>query len=251
MAVEKNRTVTELEEEREEREEEIIELRSDIELMQTERDETRNKIAFYRDRKQLLEKEVKLDIEPANKLHSVNSKLVELNSDLEVLKKEISLLSIKLNRARQKSQKIAESMFSEEMLFRETPGTGQTYLAPKSGQVARIYKESSEFALRSEPVMSIRVQRPKVRIQAIFREQHIEHLSIGDEVTITFDNGEESKGNIVDLKEENQDMIDDEDLSELSNRYIVEIEPIDDKARKVWESLSHLGVTVTKSIYSL
>ena len=249
--VEKSRTLSELQEEQEEREEEINELRSDIELTQTERAELKDKIAFYTDQKELLIKEVKLDIEPVNKLHSVNSKLVELNSDLNILQKELSLLYTKLNRVQGKTQTIAQSILSEEMLFKETPGSTQTYLAPQSGQVASVYKESSEFALRSEPVLSIRIQRPKVRIKAIFREQSIEHLSIGDEVTVTFDNSEESRGKIVDLRDANQGTVDNSDITELSNWYIVEVEPIDEEARKMWESLSHLGVTVTKSIYSL
>lgn len=250
-SIEKNRTTRQIQEDREEREEEIMEIQSDIELLYTERTELRDKIAFYEDQKALLEKEVKLDIEPVNKLHNVNSKLVDLNSDLNILQKELSLKHTKANRMQQKLQTISRSFVSEEMLFTEAPGTVQTYFAPKSGYVAQIFKETSEFAFRSEPVMSIRIQRPQVRIKAIFKEQNVKHLSSGDEVTVTFDNGEKSKGEIIELQDANQSVINRTDVTELSDRYFVEIKPVDKEGRKLWESLSHMGVTVTKNIYSL
>lgn len=251
MLVEKSQTLSQVQEDREEMQEEFLELRSDIELGYTERAELRDRINFYRQQKNLLEKEVKLDIEPVNKLHSVNSKLVDLNSELNVLQKELSLMNAKANRIQQKSQQITRSTISEEMLYSEAPGTEQVYYSPVDGQVNRLFKASSEFALRSEPVLSIKIQKPEVRIKALFSEQSIKHLAIGDEVTVTFDNGETSTGQVVDLEAVDQDAMNRTDITEISDRYLVEIMPANEEARELWESLSHLGVTVTKSIYSL
>lgn len=251
IPVEKSQTLRQVREDREEIDEEFLDLRSDIELAYTERAELRDKISFYRQQKNLLEKEVKLDIEPVNKLHSVNSKLVDLTSELKVLQKELSLMNAKANRIQQKSRLISESTFSEEILFSEAPGTEQIYYSPVNGQVNRLIKASSEFALRSEPILSIKIEKPKVRIKALFNEQSIKHLAIGDHVTVTFDNGETSTGQVVEFEAADQDAMSRTDITEVSDRYIVEIIPADEEVRKLWESLSHLGVTVTKSIYSL
>ncbi len=251
IPVEKSQTLSQVQEDREEMEEEFLDLRSDIELAYTERAELRDKINFYRQQKNLLEKEVKLDIEPVNKLHSVNGRLVDLNSELNVLQKELSLMNAKADRIQQKSQLISKSTIFEEMLFSEAPGTEQIYYSPINGKVSRLFKASSEFALRSEPVLSIKIQKPKVRIKAVFNEQSIKHLAIGDKVTVTFDNGETSTGQVVDFEAADQDAMSRTDITEISDRYIVEFMPEDEEGRKLWESLSHLGVTVTKSIYSL
>lgn len=251
IPVEKSQTLSQAQENREEMQEEFLDLRSDIELAYAERAELRGKINFYRQQKNLLEKEVKLDIEPVNKLHSVNSKLVDLNSELNILQKELSLMNAKANRIQQKRQLISKFVISEEILFSEVPGTEQVYYSPINGQVSRLFKASAEFALRSEPVLSIKIQKPKVRIKAVFNEQSIKHLAIGDNVSVTFDNGETSTGQVVDFEAADQNAMSRPDITEISDRYIVEIKSEDEEGRKLWESLSHLGVTVTKSIYSL
>ncbi|MGK7370492.1 MAG: HlyD family secretion protein [Candidatus Halalkalibacterium sp. M3_1C_030] len=249
--VEKSLSLSELQQKREKLREDIFELRSDIDLMATERAELRDKISFYRDQKDLIEKEVKLDIEPVSKLHSVNSKLVDLNSELNILQKELSLMNIKVNRMQQNREGIARAAVSEEMLFAEYPGGEQVYNSPIDGQISNLNKQETEFALRSEPVLSIKIQKPRVRIKALFNEQSVKHLAIGDRVKVTFDDGQTSTGKIVDLEAVNQEAINRSNVTELSDQYYVEIMPVDEEARKLWESLSHLGVTVTKSIYSL
>lgn len=249
--IEQRRTYSDLQEEEEALQEELLELRSDIELKFTERQELREKIRFYQNRKELLENEVKLDIEPVNSLHSVNSKLVDLNSDLKVLQKELDLISAKAGRVQQNSSQISQIVRSEEMLYSESPGTDETYFAPVSGRVNRVFKNPSELAFRSEPLLSIRIRKPEVRIKAIFKEQSIEHLAISDEVRITFDNGEVSTGKVVDIQALTDGNTNGLGVTELSDRYVVEIMPVDEEARRLWESLSHLGVRVTKSIYSL
>lgn len=249
--IEQRKTVSQLQKEQEELQEELLDLRSDIELMGAERQELREKIAFYQKRQSLLEKEVKLDIEPINSLNTVSSKLVELNSDLRVLQKEMDLVSARAGRMEQNSREIYRTVRSEELQYRESPGTQETYFAPVQGRVNQVLKKSSELAFRSEPLISIRIREPQVRIKAIFNEQSIKHLAIADEVKVTFDNGEESTGKIVDIQAITDGDSNLMDITELSDRYVVEVMPVDDEAREVWESLSHLGVTVTKSIYSL
>ncbi len=249
--IEKSRSLSELQEKREELREEIFEIRSDIDLKSTERAELRDKISFYQEQKNLVEKEVKLDIEPVTKLHSLNSKLVDLNSELNVLQKEMSLMNMKANRLSQSREGISEAVASEQLLYTEYPGSDNLYLSPIEGQISNVNKEQSEFAFRSEPVLSIKIQKPKVRIKAVFSEQSVKHLPIGDEVRVTFDDGQTSKGIIVDLEAANGQALQELQITERSDKYIVEIMPVDEEARKLWESLSHLGVTVTKSIYSL
>ncbi len=249
--IEKSRSLSELQEKREELREEILEMRSDIDLKTTERAELRDKINFYKGQKDLVEKEVKLDIEPVNKLHSLNSKLVDLNSELNILQKELSLMNMKVNRLQQSREGISEAAVSARLLYTEYPGSDNMYRSPIDGQVSNLNKEQSEFAFRSEPVLSIKIQKPKVRIKAIFNEQSVKHLAIGDEVKVTFDDGQTSTGEIVDLEAANGQALQQLEITEKSDKYIVEIMPVDEEARKMWESLSHLGVTVTKSIYSL
>lgn len=249
--IEKSRSLSELQEMREEMREEIFEMRSDIDLKTTERAELRDKISFYEKQKGLIEKEVKLDIEPANKLNSLNSKLVDLNSELNILQKEVSLMNMKVNRLQQSRQGISGAVASNRLLYTEYPGSDNLYRSPTGGQISSLHKEQSEFAFRSEPVLSIKIQKPKVRIKALFTAQSVKHLAIGDEVKVTFDDGQTSKGKIVDLEAANGQALEQLEITEMSDQYIVEIMPVDEEARKMWESLSHLGVTVTKSIYSL
>lgn len=249
--IEKSRSLSELQEMRKELREEIFELRSDIDLKATERGELRDKISFYEEQKDLIEKEVKLDIEPANKLYSLNSKLVDLNSDLNILQKELSLMNMKVNRLQQSNEEISEAVVSERLLYTEYPGSDNLFRSPIGGQISNLHKEQSEFAFRSEPVLSIKIQKPKVRIKAVFSAQSVKYLAIGDEVKVTFDDGQTSRGRIVDLEAANGQSLEQLDITEVSDQYIVELMPVDEEARKMWESLSNLGVTVTKSIYSL
>ncbi|NGP76768.1 hypothetical protein G3570_08995 [Balneolaceae bacterium YR4-1] len=251
ILIEKSRSRSELQDIRQELREEIFEMRSEIDLKATERAELRERINFYERQKGLIEKEVKLDIEPVNKLNSLNSKLVDLNSELNILQKELNLMSLKVNRMQQSREGISEAVASERLLYTEYPGSDNLYRSPIGGQISNLFKEQSEFAFRSEPVLSIKIQKPKVRIKAVFSEQSVKHLSIGDEVRVTFDDGQTSRGRIVNLEAANGQALEQLDINEMNDQYIVELMPVDEEARKMWESLSHLGVTVTKSIYSL
>lgn len=93
--------------------------------------------------------------------------------------------------------------------------------APHSGVVAKIYKQVGEVAQVGEPIIKI-INREKSYVKAYFPGSLEKAISPGDEVSITFDNGDKTRGVVQKIyptafKQPNEKKYD----IELAERYIV------------------------------
>jgi hypothetical protein len=126
------------------------------------------------------------------------------------------------------------------------------YKAPVPGIITTVHKSESEIGLKSERVLSILSEQSQLRIKAIFQQNSGKYLSIGDEMSVTFDNGDKSKGVVTDIYAA-EALIDrptgSQSELEFSVQIVAELKPEDPLDMDRWKSYNKMGVTVKKTIF--
>lgn len=124
------------------------------------------------------------------------------------------------------------------------------FLSPIDGSVNRIYTKTFETALRSEVIMSIHKNSP-IYVRTFFNQEDMEYFKVGDEVTLRFPDGDESRGVIrrfyystVPLPEEFQKRY------EPTQRSIAaEVYPVDSLDQRQWHAFYKMSVEVKRFKY--
>lgn len=127
------------------------------------------------------------------------------------------------------------------------------FSSPVTGLVTGVHKADTELSLKSERVITILSDNTNLKIQAILEQQDGKHLSIGDQMNVTFDNGERSSGIISDIYA--AESVVDRPTSSSNNalkfsiQLIAELKPENATELRKWKANNKMGVTVTKTIF--
>ncbi|TND08075.1 MAG: hypothetical protein FD123_2629 [Bacteroidetes bacterium] len=238
-------------------EREIYNLRKKIAVNNTEIREQTDLVRTYETEIPKLKNEVILDALPQARLDLRLHDITELkaavgriNSENNELRKLIAQLTALL--PADKKMRVA----SGTAIAAGAGGSGEdvteprVFLAPIEGSVNRIYTRQFETALKQEVVMSIHKNSP-IYVRAFFNQEDMEYFMEGDELTVHFPDGSESKGilkrfyySTVPLPEEFQKRYEPVQRSIAADVY-----PADSTEQKLWRSFYKMSVEVTKFKY--
>ncbi len=174
-----------------EEERKIIDLQSDIHILKLSVAQNKTVVS-----------QLKSEYKRAKKLFSIKAithqKLMQIKDKLNQAGFDWSVLQIKLD-----SKIKTLSTYQRRYLIPVSSGETDTHFtssysreildAPQDGIVAKVYKHVGEIAQVGEPVLKI-VNPLKNHIKTYFPGTLENKIKVGDEVNITFENGEKSKG---------------------------------------------------------
>jgi hypothetical protein len=122
------------------------------------------------------------------------------------------------------------------------------FISPIAGSINRIYTLEFETALRDEVVLAIHKKSP-IFVRAYFDQEDLEHVSVGEEFTVTFPDGTVSKGilksfyySTIPLPEEFQKR-----YEPVSRAVVGDIYPVNVEEAKSWKNFYKMSVDVSKS----
>jgi uncharacterized coiled-coil protein SlyX len=231
-------------------EDNLFDLRQDIALKRQELQALQDKLDFYQQRKELVEKEVKLNVETIGRLKNIEDEIFDIKSNIEAVNRELPWAYQRRGRIQDVMAGISQSGIDDE---EDEPTTNRTqvYRSPVEGKVNNIFKEPLELALKSEKIIFIQRDSAKVLAEVIFDREDSSSLPIGTELNMRFDNGEPSRGIITDLYIAGVGLDPVSNLTNIeeSEKIVVELKPANEKVRKQWRLLNGMGIKASKSIF--
>ena len=235
---------------KEELEESLSQVKDKLTIKRRELEELQQQINYLKQRKQEIRKEIRLNLETRSALSEVERDLVDLRSKINITQTEREVLKqrrFKLQKQLESVGKASGSPISSGI------GSSFPYRSPVSGMVTRVFKESSELAIKSERILTIRLDTTKVYIRAIFNQKAAQYFMKGDVLNVEFDNGYGSFGIVREIYAVESDFftgsVDSDDKAEPSKRVVIELRPYDEDARKQWRRFSDIGVTISAFIF--
>lgn len=208
----------------------------------------RKQIQHFRSRLAVLREEVKLNLSTPRLMFETEDRIVGLQADSALVMAEIAML--------REIMQYLEGVMADDGLVPitqdpELRGGRQIYEAPVEGIIEQILKSSSELAVRSESILSIRRETKDIMIRAVFDRGDLNYLENGKQVDLKFDNGLSSLGVIKNIY--SADMEDIATINRngvmISEQLIVEIRPKEEKDMLLWEANSGISLTVKSSIF--
>ncbi len=239
--------------------ERLLDLKSAINTKRAELESVADQLVYYHAQKELVEKEIKLDLSSFRDLRAIEQKIVAMNAQMTVDSEKLNAFYQQkaFVEAWKNTTAVKENYSSFVNLVEELPGEATPlegtfeptiYAAPVEGVIDQIEKSSSELAVRSESILTIRRKVTDVFIQVIFPRNSLREVEQGDFMNIEFDNGVKSKGLISGFytpKISNWDMVGIAEY-ELNDYVLMRLNPTDDNSSDIWEANSNIGVTVSK-----
>lgn len=229
---------------------ELEDVLSELRIKNIEAERATEQLQYFDDRLTQIKKEVRLGVSTVSEMKSVQDKIMNERGDLSLINEQIDLLE---NRRNNLQAMIANPYGNDGSgIPRDAPSMQHIYTAPVPGIVTMVYKSPSEIGLKSERVLSILSEQSQLRIKAIFQQNSGKYLSIGDEMNVTFDNGDKSKGVVTDIYAA-EALIDrptgSQSELEFSVQIVAELKPEDPLELDRWKSYNKMGVTVKKTIF--
>lgn len=227
---------------------ELDEVQSELRLKNIEADRALQQIEYYEGRLSQIKREVRLGISTVSEMKSIEDQIMKERGSLSLINEQVELLE---NR-RSKLQLLLADPYGRDGSNLEPTNMQHIYKAPVPGIITTLYKSESEIGLKSERVLAILSEQSQLRIKAIFQQSNGKYLSIGDEMSVTFDNGDKSKGVVTDIYAA-EALIDrptgSQSELEFSVQIVAELKPEDPLDLDRWKSYNKMGVTVKKTIF--
>lgn len=230
---------------------ELDELQGELGIKQKQLDQTRSELSYYQDRLEMLRREVRLGVTTVSDLNSTEERILSLRSEFENSNEQVNLIK----RQRNRLQALIADPYKMEtsIALKNMQKMKMIFSSPVAGLVTGVYKTDTELSLKSERVVTILSENTNLKIQAILEQEDGKHLNIGDQMDVTFDNGEKSSGIISDIYA--AESIVDRPTSSSNNalkfsiQLIAELKPENADELKKWKANNKIGVTVTKTIF--
>ncbi|MDZ7808630.1 MAG: hypothetical protein U5K71_16200 [Gracilimonas sp.] len=229
---------------------ELEDVQSELRIKNIEAERALQQLEYYDRRLSQIKREVRLGVSTVSEMKSVEDKIMNERGDLSLINEQIDLLENRRNRL----QTMISNPYGNDGsgIPLDAASMQHIYTAPVPGIVTMVYKSPSEIGLKSERVLSILSEQSQLRIKAIFQQNSGKYLSIGDEMNVTFDNGDKSKGLITDIYAA-EALIDrptgSQSELEFSVQIVAELKPEDPLELDRWKSYNKMGVTVKKVIF--
>lgn len=227
---------------------ELDDVQSELRLKNIEAERALQQIEYYENRFSQIKREVRLGVATVSELKTVEDQIMKERGDLSLINEQIDLLENQRN----KLMLLLADPYGRDGSDLEPTSMQHIYKAPVPGIITTVYKSESEIGLKSERVLSILSEQSQLRIKAIFQQNSGKYLSIGDGMSITFDNGDKSRGIITDIYAA-EALIDrptgSQSELEFSVQIVAELKPEDPVDMKRWKSYNKMGVTVKKTIF--
>lgn len=241
-------------------EEKIMDVQGDIEQEEISYQNSVEQLEYFKNQKELVQKEIRLGVSSLNDLRSIENKIMGLKQDT-------SLASSQLRHLRQqkatlanwrKAPEIYNSFAGLEMEgeadIKQTAGNAQIlrkFTTSQGGIVETIDKNVSELAMRSESILTLKRKSKEIFIRAIFQRSSRQYLQNGDTLKVNFDGDIDSHGVITGFDTpqlSNWQSLAIGELGNINKYVVVKLKPVDEEAFSVWEENSNLGVTIRKII---
>ncbi|UTW65232.1 HlyD family efflux transporter periplasmic adaptor subunit [bacterium SCSIO 12643] len=179
---------------------EVYQLNKNIRLNRLRIGENINLIAWYQSEIQKLENQVILEVSSKNKLESYQSQLEKLTIENRKYNNEIAVFKSMIVELGGQAEDTIEDDLAPSPIPYSGGGAGymsmkRVYISPMSGVITRIYKRPNEVALKTEEIMNVH-QQESVYIKTFFLQEDLSAIQVGDEVILTFPNGQKSHGTI-------------------------------------------------------
>lgn len=236
-----------------ERANDLAEAREEAAQKRQELEALNDKLAYYQNEKERVEKEIKLDVATVQRLQDIKENILDLRWDIKSAEQKLGYLYHRRNRIQ--SQKSERSMARYTSSGEAGAGgltVGQrVFRSPVQGTVTNIYKDPSEFSFKEEEIIAINKDSARVLVKAVFDREDAPNLEKGTELNIRFYNGEPSMGQVVDAyaARANLESITNGTGIESDERIVVEIEPVNATVRSQWQQLDGMGLTAYKSLF--
>ncbi|MDX1637673.1 MAG: hypothetical protein R3281_06875 [Balneolaceae bacterium] len=238
--------------------EKILELDTDIKNKRAEIAYAENQLAYYESQKQLVSREIKMNLSTIRDYRDVERKIMELTAERDIDRGQLTELYRQRAQLQAWKDEAEQAKNGSAGLGSEVAEAGSEYgnthtifRSPVPGTVDRIDKTASELAIRSETILSIRKEMPEIIIQIIFPRSSLEKLREGDTMDIEFDNGVQSSGVISGFftpQISNWDVVGIAEY-DLNDYVVLRLKPVDKAEEQRWKKHSHLGVTVSRVVF--
>lgn len=240
--------------------EQILNVEGDIQQRQAQLSNSRDRLKYYRQQKELVQKEIRLGVSNIRDLRAIERDIMSEKQDsalaasrLQVLRQEKSTLQEWMN-APQMFNLFAEIGMEGQMSGEQAGEQGNEsieFTSPSQGVVERVSKNASELAMRSESIVTIKKKTKEIFIRAIFERDGLEYISEGDTLNVDFDNGSESGGVVIGFDTpqiSNWDVVGIGEYGNINKYAVVRLKPVDEKAFDTWQKNSNVGLTIRKVI---
>jgi multidrug resistance efflux pump len=227
---------------------ELDDVQNELRIKNREAQRAQQQMEYFEERLSQVKREVRLGVSTVSEMKSVEDKIMNERGILSLINEEIELLENQRN----KLQSLIADPYGRDGSNLEPASMQHIYKAPVPGIITTVHKSESEIGLKSERVLSILSEQSQLRIKAIFQQNSGKYLSIGDEMSVTFDNGDKSKGVVTDIYAA-EALIDrptgSQSELEFSVQIVAELKPEDPLDMDRWKSYNKMGVTVKKTIF--
>ena len=246
-------------------EREILNKREKIANSEAKRKENLSLINSYEAELERIRASVVLGVLPQSRLDLRQNEIVQLKAEnsriqeeISELKKIVGQLQSDLSRSRNKTESIPSNInatvngatqggASESA---EIEPTKKYFISPIAGSINRIYTLEYETALRDEVVLAIHKKSP-IFIRAYFDQEDLADVAVGEEFTVTFPDGTQSRGilksfyySTIPLPEEFQ-----KKYEPVSRAVVGDIYPVNKDESLQWKNFYKMSVDVTKYKY--
>ena len=197
------------------------------------------------------ERQILLGVDVAHKLPPIQSDIIELEGDIDAIRREIKILKRHLYALR-KQEKEAKALEDAQMKDRINSGlqyrnATHYYVSPVSGEIGQINNSPNEVCYKRHDVMVIH-QLENLKIKGYFNQALYQEIKLGEEVKIEFPDGTTGNGVInnfyvstYELPEEFQ-----KKYEPVERSIVVDILPLDMNEASLWIGYYKMAVTIVK-----
>mgnify|MGYP000511492654 CR=1 FL=1 len=146
-------------------------------------------LASYKSQLNRLENEVILGTASERDLNNLEYQISKLETSISMTQAENEVLNKQLWAVHQKK----EPNESSSVISSEEYSPYNVFISPIDGYVARIFKEPYEIALKSQIILKVH-QSDSVHIKGYFEQEDLRYVKEGDQVNVSFPDGQESVG---------------------------------------------------------
>ena len=246
-------------------EREILNKREKIATSEAKRKENLSLIKSYEAELERIRASVVLGVLPQSRLDVRQNEIVQLKAENSRIAEEISetkkilaQLQSELAASRSESESVSGdinvntggSSDAHESDGADPESKKKYFISPISGSINRIYTLEHETALRDEVVLAIHKKSP-IFIRAYFNQEDLADVAVGEEFTVTFPDGTQSRGilksfyySTIPLPEEFQ-----KKYEPVSRAVVGDIYPVNKDESLQWKNFYKMSVDVSKYKY--
>ena len=246
-------------------EREILNKREKIANSEAKRKENLSLINSYEAELERIRASVVLGVLPQSRLDLRQNEIVQLKAEnsriqeeISELKKILGQLQSDLSSSRNKTESIPSNINATvngttqggASGSAENTPTKKYFISPIAGSINRIYTLEYETALRDEVVLAIHKKSP-IFIRAYFDQEDLADVAVGEEFTVTFPDGTQSRGvlksfyfSTIPLPEEFQ-----KKYEPVSRAVVGDIYPLNKDESLQWKNFYKMSVDVSKYKY--